>query len=115
MLFWAQAVCAAVASHRRDLGVSPDDLATRFSAIGSSGAGDGAGDGVRLPARTRSACSFRSAIVVRDGALDESCYDLLASEARLASFIAIAKGDSAGPALVPAWPWRHAGRRTARR
>jgi cyclic beta-1,2-glucan synthetase len=28
-----------------------------------------------------------------EGALDPSCYDLLASEARLASFIAIAKGD----------------------
>jgi cyclic beta-1,2-glucan synthetase len=33
---------------------------------------------------------FRSA----DGALDPSCYDLLASEARLASFFAIAKGDA---------------------
>jgi cyclic beta-1,2-glucan synthetase len=30
---------------------------------------------------------------VTDGALDPNCYDLLASEARLASFIAIAKGD----------------------
>ena len=30
-----------------------------------------------------------------DGTLDPSCYDLLASEARLASFIAIAKGDVA--------------------
>jgi cyclic beta-1,2-glucan synthetase len=30
-----------------------------------------------------------------DGSLDNSCYDLLASEARLASFIAIAKGDIA--------------------
>ncbi|HEY2754938.1 MAG TPA: glucoamylase family protein [Pseudolabrys sp.] len=30
-----------------------------------------------------------------EGALDPSCYDLLASEARLASFIAIAKGDVA--------------------
>jgi len=30
---------------------------------------------------------------VADGTLDASCYDLLASEARLASFIAIAKGD----------------------
>jgi cyclic beta-1,2-glucan synthetase len=30
---------------------------------------------------------------VADGTLDEGCYDLLASEARLASFIAIAKGD----------------------
>jgi cyclic beta-1,2-glucan synthetase len=31
-----------------------------------------------------------------------SCYDLLASEARLASFVAIAKGRCADPALVPA-------------
>ena len=30
---------------------------------------------------------------VADGALDPSCYDLLASEARLGSFVAIAKGD----------------------
>ena len=30
---------------------------------------------------------------VADGTLDPSCYDLLASEARLASFVAIAKGD----------------------
>ena len=30
---------------------------------------------------------------VTDGALDPNCYDLLASEARLASFVAIAKGD----------------------
>ena len=30
---------------------------------------------------------------VRDGRLDPSYYDLLASEARLASFVAIAKGD----------------------
>lgn len=32
---------------------------------------------------------------VDDGKLDQSCYDLLASEARLASFVAIAKGDLA--------------------
>ena len=31
---------------------------------------------------------------VSEGALDPSCYDLLASEARLASFMAIAKGDA---------------------
>jgi len=30
---------------------------------------------------------------VRDGALDSNCYDLLASEARLGSFVAIAKND----------------------
>ncbi len=39
-----------------------------------------------------------------DGALDPNCYDLLASEARLASFIAIAKGD------VPSSHWFHLGR-----
>ncbi|WP_236611926.1 GH36-type glycosyl hydrolase domain-containing protein [Phenylobacterium zucineum] len=36
---------------------------------------------------------------VAEGALDANCYDLLASEARLASFLAIAKGD------VPARHW----------
>ncbi|MFN2375773.1 MAG: GH36-type glycosyl hydrolase domain-containing protein [Candidatus Binatia bacterium] len=39
-----------------------------------------------------------------EGRLDPSCYDLLASEARLASFVAIAKGD------VPARHWFRLGR-----
>ena len=42
--------------------------------------------------------------LVAEGALDPNCYDLLASEARLASFFAIAKGDIAAQALVPARP-----------
>jgi cyclic beta-1,2-glucan synthetase len=41
---------------------------------------------------------------VTDGGLDSSAYDLLASEARLASFVAIAKGD------VPVSHWFHLGR-----
>jgi cyclic beta-1,2-glucan synthetase len=41
---------------------------------------------------------------VDEGALDPNCYDLLASEARLASFVAIAKGD------VPARHWFRLGR-----
>ena len=41
---------------------------------------------------------------VSEGALDQSYYDLLASEARLASFVAIAKGD------VPTRHWFHLGR-----
>jgi cyclic beta-1,2-glucan synthetase len=41
---------------------------------------------------------------VGEGNLDPSCYDLLASEARLASFVAIAKGD------VPARHWFRLGR-----
>jgi cyclic beta-1,2-glucan synthetase len=39
-----------------------------------------------------------------DGSLDANCYDLLASEARLASFVAIAKGD------LPAKHWFRLGR-----
>ncbi len=39
-----------------------------------------------------------------ENSLDPNCYDLLASEARLASFIAIAKGD------VPSAHWFHLGR-----
>ena len=46
-----------------------------------------------------------------DNGLDPSCYDLLASEARLASLFAIAKGDVADPALVSARAHRDAGRR----
>jgi len=41
---------------------------------------------------------------VPEGALDPNCYDLLASEARLASFVAIARGD------VPARHWFRLGR-----
>ncbi len=41
---------------------------------------------------------------VTDGSLDTNCYDLLASEARLASFIAIAKGE------VPPSHWFRLGR-----
>jgi cyclic beta-1,2-glucan synthetase len=41
---------------------------------------------------------------VPEGSLDPNCYDLLASEARLASFIAIAKGD------IPARHWFRLGR-----
>ncbi|HSP97487.1 MAG TPA: glucoamylase family protein [Candidatus Dormibacteraeota bacterium] len=41
---------------------------------------------------------------VAEGALDRNCYDLLASEARLASFVAIAKGD------VPVRHWFRLGR-----
>ena len=56
------------------------------------------------PTRKLLSIGFR----VRDGTLDPSYYDLLASEARLASFVAIAKGDVApdhwfrlGRALTP--------------
>ena len=52
------------------------------------------------PARQLLAIGYR----VAEGSLDPNCYDLLASEARLASFVAIAKGD------VPARHWFRLGR-----
>jgi len=52
------------------------------------------------PARHLFAIGYR----VDAGSLDPNCYDLLASEARLASFVAIAKGD------VPAMHWFRLGR-----
>lgn len=52
------------------------------------------------PTRKLLSIGFR----VSENSLDPSCYDLLASEARLASFIAIAKGD------VPSSHWFHLGR-----
>jgi cyclic beta-1,2-glucan synthetase len=52
------------------------------------------------PTRNLLAIGYR----VREGDPDPNCYDLLASEARLASFVAIAKGD------VPASHWFQLGR-----
>ena len=52
------------------------------------------------PARQLLAIGYR----VTEGSLDSNCYDLLASEARLASFVAIAKGD------VPNRHWFRLGR-----
>jgi cyclic beta-1,2-glucan synthetase len=45
---------------------------------------------------------------VAQGRLDQACYDLLASEARLASFLAIARGE------VPRRHWFHLGRAVVR-
>ena len=70
------------------------------------------------PRRSPTPCSSTSSIIDRrifaigyrladadgPGRLDSSFYDLLASEARLASFVAIAKGD------VPQQHWFHLGR-----
>jgi cyclic beta-1,2-glucan synthetase len=56
------------------------------------------------PRRSLFAIGYRAADAEGPGQLDPSRYDLLASEARLASFIAIAKGD------VPEKHWFHLGR-----
>ena len=106
MLFWMAAVRRSIESHRRDIDPSPDDataLATRLAVLETTARATALEMGYGFlvdPTRKLLSIGYR----VAEGALDPSCYDLLASEARLASFIAIAKGD------VPARHWFHLGR-----
>ncbi len=140
LVTWAEAARLAVSSHVRDLALLqslprgddlPDDRRAGRSA-GSAEPGDGSrgrGDARPTPRRrsptrpssssrrwTSASCSTRPASCSRSGTgsatatLDPSYYDLLASEARLASFLAIAKGDVAAGPLVPARPGADAGR-----
>ncbi len=98
--FWAAAIGRAIDGHRRDLaaGASPrlaalEDTARSMALAMEFGL---------LYDRTRKLLSI--GWLVTEAALDPSCYDLLASEARLASFIAIAKGD------IPVKHWFRLGR-----
>ena len=110
LLFWAQASVSSIEAHRRDLGQEIEaaaPLAARLSILE---------DTARSMAlemefgflldHERKLLSI--GYLVPEAALDPNCYDLLASEARLASFIAIAKGD------VPASHWFRLGRGVTR-
>ncbi len=123
VLAWAELLREDIRSHARDLDVlmpwNPGRTALRDAgAAGAALAGRLeviAAEAERLfqemdfrflydPYRHLFALGYR----VADGALDDSYYDLLASEARLTSQIAIAKRD------VPAAHWFHLGRRVTR-
>jgi len=100
MLFWAEATERAIASHRRDLASS---LTARLSAIEATALAMAMGmEFGFLLDHERKLLSI--GYLVAEATLDTNCYDLLASEARLASFMAIAKGD------VPARHWFRLGR-----
>ncbi|MGH7893857.1 MAG: glucoamylase family protein, partial [Candidatus Binatia bacterium] len=107
VLAWAQATYAAVVSHRRDVDpISPPDggaLERRLSNVRSlcREMFQAMEFGFLFDETRR---LFSIGYRVNDGSLDPSAYDLLASEARLASFVAIAKGD------VPASHWFRLGR-----
>ena len=112
-LAWAERAAACVESHARDLAaaggdgdVSDDrggDLAQRLAALAEVSAGlCAAMEFGFLYDRPRRL--FSIGYRVAEGELDASFYDLLASEARLASFVAIAKGD------VPVAHWFQLGR-----
>ena len=102
LLVWAHALAAVVHSHGRDLAM-PETVVPRLAALArSAGAMVDAMDFGFLfdPLRKLLAIGYR----VTDGRLDTGRYDLLASEAHLASFVAIAKGD------VPVSHWFRLGR-----
>ncbi len=97
LLFWSDTTHRSIESWRRDARQTPATVAaltTRLLSVASvlrSTAFAMDFEFLIDPQRRLLSIGFRDA----DGTLDPSCYDLLASEARLASFIAIAKGDAA--------------------
>ncbi len=105
-LFWAEAAQRSIKSWQRDLGLTEEGLRglrQRLIVIGSMAQEmfQAMQFGFLLdPERRLLSIGFRAV----EGTLDPSCYDLLASEARLASFVAIAKND------VPARHWFRLGR-----
>jgi cyclic beta-1,2-glucan synthetase len=106
MLFWAEAARRSVESWQRDLSQMEEavgGLRQRLAVIESTARemSEAMQFGFLLdPERRLLSIGYRAA----EGTLDPSCYDLLASEARLASFVAIAKND------VPARHWFRLGR-----
>jgi cyclic beta-1,2-glucan synthetase len=104
LVFWAEAACAAIDSHRRDFaGDAMDICSHRLLSLAKQ---------ARTMAlemefgflfdKDRKLLSI--GYLASEGQLDTNCYDLLASEARLASFLAIAKND------IPAKHWFRLGR-----
>ncbi|MEX0879489.1 MAG: glucoamylase family protein [Thermoanaerobaculia bacterium] len=100
-LQWALALRASVTSHRRD--AEPAQISSRLAALAA--AAERLVDGMDFTflydwTRDLFSIGYRPG----EGTLDPGFYDLLASEARLASFVAIARGD------VPTKHWFRLGR-----
>jgi cyclic beta-1,2-glucan synthetase len=106
MLLWARATLESLQAHDRDLAETEDVVRSGKQRLAT----------LETTARSMAlAMEFGFLLdddrqllsigyLISAGALDQNCYDLLASEARLASFFAIAKGD------VPARHWFRLGR-----
>lgn len=103
LVYWTGAIGRAVESRRRDLARPHDGIAPRLAAL------EKAAREMALAMefgflRNKERKLLSIGYLVAEGTLDANCYDLLASEARLACFVAIAKGD------VPAREWFRLGR-----
>jgi cyclic beta-1,2-glucan synthetase len=105
LLFWSEATQRSLESWRQD-GLQPGgashNLKQRLAAIEvtARAMAEGMQFGFLFDQQRR----LLSIGCIADGTLDSNCYDLLASEARLASFFAIAKND------IPARHWFRLGR-----
>ncbi len=106
VLVWSEALRSSIASHRRDAeldATAAQSAARRLAALGELARSMAMAMEFGFlfdPDRQLLSIGYRNA----DGTLDSNFYDLLASEARLASFFAIAKGD------LPAKHWFRLGR-----
>ncbi|RXF69276.1 GH36-type glycosyl hydrolase domain-containing protein, partial [Hansschlegelia zhihuaiae] len=90
--FWIGAFARAATEHARDLAVDGSAIGDRLAAIATMARATAlAMDFAFLLDPERKLLSIGYSLA--DNRLDPSCYDLLASEARLASLFAIAKGD----------------------
>jgi cyclic beta-1,2-glucan synthetase len=105
LLFWSEATRRSLESGRRDIVLTneaSDDLVRRLAAIEVQARATA--EEMRFDFLLDQARRLLSIGCTADGVLDSNCYDLLASEARLASFFAIAKND------IPARHWFRLGR-----
>jgi cyclic beta-1,2-glucan synthetase len=105
LLFWSEATQRSMQSWCRDVMQtqgSSDALKQRLAAIEASARA--MAEAMQFGFLCDPQRRLLSIGCTADGALDSNCYDLLASEARLASFIAIAKND------IPARHWFRLGR-----
>ena len=106
ILFWAQAMQRSIDSRRFDAAqtaVMAQALSARLAALEATARSMAMAMEFGFlfdPDRKLLSIGY----LVPEGKLDPSCYDLLASEARLASFVAIAKGD------IPSRHWFRLGR-----
>ena len=102
VMHWLEAARSSVESHRRDVDEA-DRLQPRTHALAEKAMALALAMDFQFlldPDRLLLSIGYQAA----EGTRDPNCYDLLASEARLASFVAIAKGDA------PARHWFRLGR-----
>ena len=105
LLYWSEATQRSITSWRRDAAQTPSPLGSlkqRLAAIEATARG--MAEGMKFDFLLDKQRRLLSIGCTADGTLDTNCYDLLASEARLASFFAIAKND------IPARHWFRLGR-----